>query len=82
MSVLNHYSFVLFALVLVSIAMAATWRVRRRWLRLAIPGVLVVGAVVAFVALRNGGGNVHAVSDLDAALARGKPVMLEMYSDY
>lgn len=82
MSVLNHYSFVLFALVLVSIALAATRRVRRRRLRLAIPGVLTVGAIVAFVALRNGGGNVHAVSDLDAALARGKPVLLEMYSDY
>jgi hypothetical protein len=81
-SIFNHYSFVLFALVLVSIAIAATWRVRRRWLRLAIPGVLVVAAVLTFAALRIGAGNVHAVSDLDAALASGKPVMLEMYSDY
>lgn len=82
MRVLNHYSFVLFALVVVSIALAATWRLRRRWVRLAIPGVLAVVAVVAFGALRSGGGNVHAVSDLDAALASGKPVLLEMYSDY
>ena len=82
MSLLNHYSFVVVALVVVSIALAATWRVRRRWLRATIPAVLAAGAVVAFVALRTGGGNVHSVSDVDGALASGKPVFLELYSDY
>lgn len=82
MSVLNHYSFVLIAVVLVTIAAAATWRVKRRWLRATIPGVIVAGMVVAFVALRTGGGNVHKVADLETALASGKPVMLEFFSDY
>ena len=82
MSVLNHYSFVVIILVVLSIAVAATWRIKRRWLRATIPGVLFAGMVIAFFMLRTGGGNVHAVSDLDTALASGKPVMLEMYSDY
>ena len=73
MSVFNHYSFVVLALVLVSIAAAATWRVKRRWLRATIPGVIAVGMAIAFFALRTGGGNVHRVSDLDGALASGKP---------
>ena len=81
-SVLNQYSFVVIAIVVLSIAMAATWRVRRRWVRVAIPGTLAVGLVIAFLVLRTGGGNVRSVADLDRALAAGKPVMLEMYSDY
>ena len=81
-SFLNQHSFLMAAAVVLTIAMAATWRVRRRWLRAAIPGVLLTGIVIAFLMLRTGGGNVHAVADLDQALKSGKPVMLEMYSDY
>ena len=81
-SFLNQHSLLIGAAVVLTIAMAATWRVRRRWLRAAIPGVLLTGIVVAFLMLRTGGGNVHSVADLDRALASGKPVLLEMYSDY
>ena len=81
-AILNQYSFVVMTLVAVSIAMAATWRVRRRWLRAAIPLALVAAAVIAFVALRTGPGNLRSVADFDGALAGGKPVLLELYSDY
>lgn len=79
---LNHYSFVWLGLFLLAIVAAVTWRVRRPWLRAAIPGALAAGLVVGFVMLRTGGGNVHAVTDVDTALASGKPVMLEFFSDY
>lgn len=81
-SLLNHYSFVVIGVVVISVAMAATWRVRRRWLRAAIPGTLLAGLAVAFVMLRTGGGNVRSVADLDRALGAGRPVMLEFFSDY
>ena len=80
--VLNHYSFLLIGVGLLVIALAATRRIKRRWLRAAIPGGLAMAMVVAFVMLRTGGGNVHNVADLDQALASGKPVMLEFFSDY
>jgi hypothetical protein len=78
----NHYSFVWITLTVVTLAAAATWRVRRRWLRLAIPSTLVAAALIAFFALRTGAGNVRSVADLDRALAGGKPVLLELYSDF
>ena len=79
---LNHFSFVLLALFAAAIAAAVTWRIRRRWLRAAIPATLLVAAAVAFFWLRTGAGNVHSVADLDHALASGKPVMIEFFSDY
>lgn len=78
----NHYSFVWIAIAVLGIAAAATRRVRRRWVRVAIPGVLAAAAIVAFVALRTGGGNLRSVADFDRALGAGKPVLLELYSDY
>lgn len=79
---LNHYSFVMIALAALAVTAAATWRIKRRWLRAAIPGALITAFVVAFLRLRTGGGNVHSAADLDRALAAGRPVMLELYSDF
>jgi hypothetical protein len=79
---MNQYSFVIIALAVTSIATAATWRVRRRWLRASIPAALLVAAVIAHVSLRTGPGNLRSVADFDRALAAGKPVLLELYSDY
>ena len=80
--VLNHYSFVMIALGLLAITAALTRRVQRTWLRAAIPGALAMALVAVFLLLRTGGGNVRSVADLDQALASGKPVMLEFFSDY
>lgn len=81
-AVLNQYSFVWIAVTVITVAATATWRVRRRWLRAAIPLTLLAAAVVAFFALRTGPGNLRSVADFDRALASGKPVLLELYSDY
>ncbi|HVV86879.1 MAG TPA: hypothetical protein VHE35_27765 [Kofleriaceae bacterium] len=81
MRFLNHFSFVLLAICAVGLAATFTRRARV-WLRIAIPGVLAAAAIVAFVMLRTGAGNVRSVADFDKALGAGKPVMLELYSDY
>ena len=80
---LGQHSFVVAALLLVAIAVAITWwRTRRRWVRAAIPLGLAAAALVAFLIVRIGPGNIDSVADFDRALAGGRPVMLELYSEY
>jgi hypothetical protein len=76
-SFLNQHSFLVVALVALAIAWVAT-RGRRRRTRIGVVAGLVAVAAVAFAVLRTAGGDV----DLDRALARGRPVALEFYSNY
>ncbi len=82
MKSLGLYSVLIAAPALLGIAMAATWRLRRRWLRVAIPAGLLAAMTVGFLLLRTGAGNVSSVDDVTRALASGRPVLLEFYSDY
>ena len=77
-----QHSFLLLALLLLAITAAVTARIKRRWLRAAIPGGLATALLVTFLFLRTGAGNIDSVADFDRALAGGRPVMLELYSDY
>ena len=76
---LNQHSFLIAAVLLLVIA----WLVvrKRRW-NWPVLIVLAVGLGGAFLILRTGAGDVHAPGDLEAALRDGKPVAMEMYSDY
>ena len=76
---LNQHSFLILAVALLVIAGIVIRKRRWSWPFLL---VLTAGLGAAFMILRTGGGDVHAPADLDAALSRGKPVLMEMYSDY
>jgi hypothetical protein len=78
---INQHSFLLVALVLLGGAVAVLRRFSRPARIIAI--VVVVALLGTFaLLLRTGGGDVHSRTDLDRALARGRPVALEFYSNF
>jgi len=77
----NQYSFVLLAIVLLGSLLLLSRRRLRRFRFVAIP-VLVVVLVIAALALRTGSSDVSSGTELDRVLAKGKPVALEFYSNF
>ncbi len=78
---LNQHSFVAVVLLVLAIAWVASRRLRRPW-RFVLLGALAGAGAVAFLSLRIGAGDVRSTDQLSAALRGGKPVALELYSDY
>jgi hypothetical protein len=76
---LNQHSFLILAAVLLAVTALIVRRRRWGWPFLA---VVAAGLGAAFLVLRTGGGDVRSPADLEAALRAGKPVAMEMYSDY
>lgn len=81
MPVLNRFSFVIGAVVLLAVA-ALALRHRRGWVRWGVLVALVVVLAGWHVVSRPGTGDVSAVSDVSAALASEEPVVLQFFSNY
>ena len=79
---INGYSFVAFGLLILIVAVSLTWRfVNPLWI-IAV-AVLTVGALVAFQTSASTKDNtVVTVDQFDTALTAGKPVLLELYSNF
>jgi hypothetical protein len=78
---INQHSFLLVGVVVLGIAIAVLRRFSRPAQIVAI--VIVVALLGTFaLLLRTGGGDVHSRTDVDRALAKGKPVALEFYSNF
>ena len=80
---LNQHSFVIAALLLLGLVLGLMWwrRVRVRY-RVGVTGGLAALLVGVMLWLRTGAGDVRTPDDLDRVLGRGRPVVLELYSDY
>lgn len=78
---LNQYSFVATAVVVLGVVLLAVRRRsgRTRWTVLAA-AIVLLGMFA--LALRTGPGDVPRSADFDRALTSGKPVALEFYSNY
>lgn len=77
---LNQHSYVLVGLVALGIVWLVARRLHaRRWFALAAAVILLAGGAIW---LRTGAGDVRNGTELDTALAQGKPVALELYSNF
>ena len=76
MRLLNQHSFVVVTVTLVAATFGMRFLPGPRW---AWPAAVLVLAAAFFAATRYGPG--HEVRDLDRALASGRPVAVEFYSD-
>jgi hypothetical protein len=77
----NQHSFLLATALVLAVAGWLTWR-RRVAVRLGVLAGVLALAAVAFALLRTPAGAVREVADLDGALGAGRPVGLELYSNY
>ncbi|HYZ91973.1 MAG TPA: hypothetical protein VFA34_06210 [Actinomycetota bacterium] len=77
----NQNSFVLAAIVLLVLLWFVAGRFVKRFLKLAIAGVIVL-LVAAALVLRTGPSDVASGTELDRVLAKGKPVALEFFSNF
>jgi len=77
---LNQYSFVVIAVVVLG---AEAYLLRRRFVlrAVAISVTIIAAAAFAFL-MRMSAPDIVAAADLDRALARGRPVALEFFSNY
>ena len=79
--IFNQHSYVVFAAVALFVAWTILRRVAR-WMR-RIMFIAVIALVAAGMGLlRTGGGDIAAASDVQTALAEGKPVAVQFYSDW
>lgn len=81
MESLNQHSFVIAAVL----GLGVLWfilRRRSRWLRRSALLATIVLLGIVYLSLRPGAGDVAGPADLDRVLAVGRPVVLELYSNY
>jgi hypothetical protein len=77
----NQHSF----LIIAAVVLAAGWLALRRtgrWLRWPALAATAALALGFFSLMRTGPGDVRSAADVDRALASGKPVALELFSNY
>lgn len=81
---IGAYSFIFFALVGVVIAASVILRIETLPAAVRVAGVVVVAALafVLWLLIRPTNSAVATVAEFDAALAAGKPVVLEFFSEY
>lgn len=81
---INEYSFPL-ALVLLGLALALALPVKKLPVRLAVTAAVMLVLLGGYSALRPGAGTVGNAAELDsaltAAMASGKPVFIELFSN-
>ena len=79
---LNQYSFVIWGLTLWLLLAFVVWRARAG--RRGAAAVVVAGLTLVFIwlGLRSGEGGTLEAAQVEAALGRGRPVLVEYYSDY
>lgn len=77
---LNHNSYAILAAALLLFAAWQTLRVRVTWRRIAL--FAVVAALLALPPLYVRAGVARSAGALDAALASGRPTLLEVYSAF
>lgn len=78
---LNQNSYVIAA----AVALFAAWAILRRvarWMRRIMLVAVIALVVAAMGLLRTGGGDVAEASDVQTALADGRPVAVQFYSDW
>ncbi len=81
MESLNQHSFVIAAVL----GLGVLWfilRRRGRWLRRSALLATVALLAIVYLSLRPGTGDLAGPAELDRALALGRPVALELYSNY
>lgn len=79
---INHHSFLLFGglLLLVWAVVLLARHARRGWI---LWGVALLVLAAAWLALRTGGDRQpQTLAEIETALSRGQPVLVEIYSDY
>ena len=81
MRLVNQHSYVFAGLLVLALSWLLLRRVTSPKRRIAL-GLVVVVIIGAAAMLRTGAGDVRAATDLDRALASGKPVALEFYSNF
>ncbi|MCC6189930.1 MAG: hypothetical protein IT318_12920 [Anaerolineales bacterium] len=81
---INHHSFVLLTLGLWLGLALVVWRApaRARGRGLLALGVMGATLVGLWLALRTGTGGQTETAQVDAQLGQGRPVLVELYSDY
>ncbi len=79
---LNQYSYVIWGLALWLMLAFVVWRARAG--RRGAVAVVAAGLtlVLIWLGLRSGEGGALEAAQVEAALGRGRPVLIEYYSDY
>ncbi len=78
---INNYSAIIIAVLVFSIAGLFAWDQRRNWRGLVAIAVVLFVLVAGWTTSRTGPSDVADLAELDAAIAAGTPVVLELYSD-
>ena len=84
MSLFNHYSFVVGAVVTGSLLLLFLWRWQgaARWVRVAVMALFIVGAVSLYANFRYPDTNIETVEDANVILTNGRPTFFMFYSNY
>ncbi|HUG55866.1 MAG TPA: hypothetical protein VMJ92_02215 [Candidatus Limnocylindrales bacterium] len=78
LAVVNQHSYAIAAVILIALAAREVWRRGPTPRALALFAALAAGLVAPPIYLRAGSSG---AADLDAALASGRPTLVEIYSD-
>ena len=76
----NNSAAILIGIMLIALAWYA-WDYRRSKRALAVFAAVAIVLVGGFLSARHGPSDVASLADVDAVLAAGAPVVLEIYSD-
>jgi thiol:disulfide interchange protein len=78
---INNNSATILAVLILGIAGMFGWEQRRNWRGLAVIALVLFVLGAGWTTARHGGSDIANLAELDAAVASGTPVVLELYSD-
>ncbi|MDA1036494.1 MAG: thioredoxin family protein [Chloroflexi bacterium] len=78
---INNNSVWILAILLCGVAASFAWQHRHSWRSLAVIAFVLVVLTSGYLTSRHGASDVASIAEVDAVLASGAPVVLELYSD-